>query len=101
MYNIILILHINLKKCNFIITSFLFLGYVVSVDGIKVDEEKIRTMKDWPTPITIVQVQSFHGKSFTMIKEKLCFTHVVVLLNFDKLFKVKCDAFIVGIRSVL
>jgi hypothetical protein len=30
-------------------SSLLFLGFIVSADGIKVDEEKIRAIRDWPT----------------------------------------------------
>uniref|UniRef100_A0A2N9HFG3 Reverse transcriptase/retrotransposon-derived protein RNase H-like domain-containing protein n=1 Tax=Fagus sylvatica TaxID=28930 RepID=A0A2N9HFG3_FAGSY len=29
--------------------------------GIKVDEEKVKAIQEWPTPITISQVWSFHG----------------------------------------
>jgi hypothetical protein len=37
-------LYVNLKKCNFMTSSLLFLGFIVSADGIKVDEEKIRAI---------------------------------------------------------
>ncbi|XP_072150055.1 uncharacterized protein [Setaria viridis] len=30
-------------------------------DGIQVDEEKIKAIKDWPTPTNVSQVRSFHG----------------------------------------
>ena len=33
--------YVNLTKCKFMTSSLLFLGFVVSTDGIKVDEEKI------------------------------------------------------------
>nr|GEX40567.1 putative reverse transcriptase domain-containing protein [Tanacetum cinerariifolium] len=39
----------------------LFLGYVVSGDGIRVDESKVAAFQEWPTPTTITEVQSFHG----------------------------------------
>ena len=52
---------INLKKCNFLIDKLLFLGYVVSVDGIHVDENKVRAVREWPTPRTVSDVRSFHG----------------------------------------
>ncbi|KAF8096225.1 hypothetical protein N665_0314s0003 [Sinapis alba] len=31
--------------------------------GLKVDEEKVRAIQDWPTPTTIGHVRSFHGLS--------------------------------------
>jgi hypothetical protein len=37
-------LFINLKKCNFMMDQLLFLGFVVSADGIRVDEEKVRAI---------------------------------------------------------
>ena len=43
-------LYINLKKCNFMITSLIFLGFVVSLQGIDIDEEKVRAIWDWPAP---------------------------------------------------
>ena len=37
-------LYVNLKKCSFITKKLLFLGFVVSGDGIHVDEEKIKAI---------------------------------------------------------
>ena len=54
-------LYINLKKCNFLNDKLLFQGYVVSVDEIHVDEDKVRAVKEWLTPKTVSDVQSFHG----------------------------------------
>jgi uncharacterized protein YggL (DUF469 family) len=42
-------------------SSLLFLGFIVSADGIKVDEEKIRAIREWLTPQTISEVRSFHA----------------------------------------
>ena len=42
-------------------SKLLFLGYIVSVDGIQVDEEKIKVIRDWPTSKTVTKVRSFHG----------------------------------------
>jgi len=37
----------------------MFLGYVISVIGIAVDEEKVKAIKEWPTPKSITKVRSF------------------------------------------
>ena len=54
-------LYANLKKSSFMKDSVVFLGYVVSSQGIKVDGEKIKAIKEWPTPTSVTQVRSFQG----------------------------------------
>uniref|UniRef100_A0A7N2MS55 Reverse transcriptase n=1 Tax=Quercus lobata TaxID=97700 RepID=A0A7N2MS55_QUELO len=54
-------LYANLKKCSFCMDKVVFLGYVVSAKGIEVDEEKVKAIKEWPTPKLITEVRSFHG----------------------------------------
>lgn len=54
-------LYANLKKCDFCTDQVVFLGFVVSSQGLKVDEEKIKAIQDLPTPTTIGHVRSFHG----------------------------------------
>ena len=41
--------------------SIVFLGYVITADGIKVDEEKVKAIRDWAVPKKIHEVRSFHG----------------------------------------
>ena len=44
----------------------MFLGYVVTAQGIKMDEKKVRVIREWPTPKSTSEVRSFHGlASFT------------------------------------
>uniref|UniRef100_A0A2N9IRC6 Reverse transcriptase domain-containing protein n=1 Tax=Fagus sylvatica TaxID=28930 RepID=A0A2N9IRC6_FAGSY len=54
-------LYANFKKCTFCMEKVVFLGYVVSTKGIEVDEEKVKAIKEWPTPKSITEVRSFHG----------------------------------------
>ena len=38
-----------------------FLGFVIGANGIAVDEEKVKTIREWPTPRNKSEVRSFHG----------------------------------------
>ena len=38
-----------------------YLGVVVSTNGVAMDPEKVKTIKDWPTPQKLVEVQEFIG----------------------------------------
>ncbi|XP_048613357.1 uncharacterized protein LOC125587202 [Brassica napus] len=51
----------NLEKCSFGTDHVVFLGFVVGADGLRVDEEKIKAIRDWPSPTTVGEVRSFHG----------------------------------------
>jgi len=42
-------LYTNLMKCTFCMEKIVFLGYVVTAQGIKMDEEKVKAIRDWPT----------------------------------------------------
>ena len=38
-----------------------YLGHVISAKGVATDESKIKAIRDWPTPTTIMEVRSFLG----------------------------------------
>ena len=54
-------MYANVKKCSFAMDRVIFLGYVVSRDGIAVDGEKVKAVREWPTPTSVHDVRSFHG----------------------------------------
>ena len=54
-------LYANLKKCSFCMEKIVFLGYVVTAQGIEMDEEKVKAIREWPTPKSVSEVRSFHG----------------------------------------
>jgi hypothetical protein len=54
-------LYANIVKCTFCTDEVVLLGFVVSGQGIRVDESKVKAIKEWPTPTNVSQVRSFHG----------------------------------------
>ena len=53
--------HANLKKCHFHQDEVKFLGFVVSIDGIRIEEESIDAIKKWPEPKSVQDIQVFIG----------------------------------------
>jgi hypothetical protein len=52
---------INLKKSSFMKKELIYLGFVISSNELKMDPEKVKAIKDWPSPKNIFEVRSFHG----------------------------------------
>ncbi|KAG8498147.1 hypothetical protein CXB51_006626 [Gossypium anomalum] len=55
------VLYANLKKCSFCTNKVVFLGFVVSSEGLEVDQEKVGAIQEWLRPTSISQIRSFHG----------------------------------------
>jgi hypothetical protein len=51
----------NIDKCTFCTDRVSFLGYVVTPQGIEVDQAKVEAIQSWPVPTTVTQVRSFLG----------------------------------------
>jgi hypothetical protein len=51
----------NLEKCTFCTDRVAFLSYVVTSQGIEVDEANIEGIKSWPIFVTLTQLRSFLG----------------------------------------
>ena len=51
----------NLKKCYFFTDKVVFLGFIVSFEGVSIDPQKVQAIVDWPKPKNIHEIHSFHG----------------------------------------
>lgn len=54
-------LRIKPEKTEFHKQEVKFLGYIVSREGLKMDQKKIEAITSWPKPTTVKEVQSFLG----------------------------------------
>ena len=57
---------LNLKlnqKCHFFQHSIVFLGYVLSVDGISANPKKVEKVQNWPVPLNPEELHSFLGQA--------------------------------------
>ncbi|GJQ99379.1 putative nucleotidyltransferase, ribonuclease H [Tanacetum coccineum] len=88
------------KKCVFMTPKVIFLGYVVSGDGIQVDESKVADVQECLTPTTITETEESE-LAFQVIKEKLTTSPIWILPDFSKVFELHTNASKVAIGGVL
>ncbi len=53
------LLYVNLKKCQFYQEELGFLGYIVSHQGIQIEKDQIKAVRDWFKPQSICDIQVF------------------------------------------
>ena len=51
----------NLKKCRFHQDEVCFLGYIVSTQGVQMDDKRIEAVKSWPESKSVQDIQVFIG----------------------------------------
>jgi len=54
-------LKLSPKKCHLFKKRVVFLGHVVSEEGVSTDPEKIKAVREWPTPTSTSALRSFLG----------------------------------------
>ncbi|GBG81906.1 hypothetical protein CBR_g34089 [Chara braunii] len=52
---------INGEKCKFGRTRVLYLGHEISVEGLKPDDAKVASIRDWPRPQSVTEMRSSLG----------------------------------------
>ena len=95
------------RKCTLFRRSVLYLGHIVSSDGVSTDPEKTRAIADWPTPTNVKEVQSFLGlasyyrrfvKGFANIARPL---HRLTEKSRDFVWTYECDQAFQELKSCL
>ena len=54
-------LYAKFNKCEFYKDKIQYLGRIISEQGLAVDPEKIKAIKEWPVPTDVSAVRSFMG----------------------------------------
>ena len=54
-------LYAKLSKCEFWLDKVIFLGHVISSQGVMVDPQKIEAILNWEVPTNQTEVRSFLG----------------------------------------
>ena len=54
-------LYAKSKKCEFWLNQVVFLGHVISKDGITIDPNKIKAIVNWAVPTNVSEIRSFLG----------------------------------------
>ena len=80
-------LYAKAEKCQFSVPAVKFLGYHVSAHGRRSDEDKVKAVREWPTPRNRKEVQRFIGLANYLRKFVDGFAKIALPLN--RLFRKK------------
>ncbi|GJR04102.1 peroxidase 64 [Tanacetum coccineum] len=97
---------VKLSKCCFGQTKVLFLGHVVTSEGVQVEQEKLSAVKSWPIHSNVKQKDGFIWSkeallAFNTLKHALLTAPVLRLPDFSKTFVVEYDASSEGVGAIL
>ena len=71
----------KIEKCEFDVDTTDFLGFIITPDGIKMDESKVQVIQDWLTLWKVKDIQSFLGFANFYHRFIANYSDMSVLLN--------------------
>ncbi len=74
-------LYLKLEKCEFHQSTVQFLGYVITPDGVQMDQGKEEAVRNWPQPTTVKELQRFLGFASTAVSSPntaKCLLHLLL-----------------------
>eukprot|EP00253_Pinus_taeda_P029086 PITA_29086 len=73
---------INLKKCSFMKEELVYLGFVISKEGLKMDPEKVQAIRNWATPRSIFEALK-KWRHYLLPKESILYldNHALEFIN--------------------
>ncbi|VVA41697.1 PREDICTED: reverse mRNAase, partial [Prunus dulcis] len=103
-------LYAKFSKCQFWLDRVIFLGHVISAEGIYVDPQKVEAIVNWVQPTSVTEIQSFLGlagyyrrfvEGFQELKKRLTTAPVLALPDNAGNFVIYSDASLQGLGCVL
>ena len=73
-------LYANMDNCVFYMDHVVFLGFVVSSQGVQVDQEKVKAIHEWPTPKIVGKVRIFAPTMGNLFIHECCW--IISMRNF-------------------
>ncbi|GJU36569.1 reverse transcriptase domain-containing protein [Tanacetum coccineum] len=97
---------LNWEKCHFMVKKkVIVLGRKVSKAGLEVDKAKIDLISKLPPPTNIKDTTfEFNGEchnAFKLLKEKLTYAPVIIILNWNLTSELMCDASDSAVGAIL
>jgi hypothetical protein len=100
-------LYAKFSKCAFWLIEVLFLGHVISVEGIAIDPSKVQEVLGWKAPRLVMQIHSFlelaeYYHQFIPNFSKIC-KPITKLLEKDVKFKwsQQCEELFLTLKKLL
>lgn len=54
-------LYVHLNKCEWHVQRTEYLGYIVLLEGVLIDTDRVKTIQEWPLPRTVRDIRVFIG----------------------------------------